>query len=844
MRNILVLLLAFLLIRTIDASDEIPFSTNSDFLTVWNGSEYVPIFIKGINLGIAIPGTFPGEMAASKSDYAKWFRQIKEAGFNCIRLYTLHYPRFFEVLDSFNHANKGNPLYFFQGVWLEEELPGYQHDLYFLNSSFKKEIEENIDCVHGNKIIAERFGKASGTYSVNVSEWCLGYIIGREVHPIEVLTTNMLNSSFVSFKGDHLAIENASPTEVFFINMLDHVISHEYNNYKTMRPVSNSSWPSIDPIHHAEEPNRDEDTAQLNLSKLEVLNAPAGVFFSYHAYPYYPDFISRQSSYKQYSDDYGFNSYLGYLHDLKAHYKNFPLIIAEYGVPSSWVVAHYASNGMNHGGYDEYQQGLINLRLLDNIRASSCGGGIQFAWIDEWFKKTWVTDAIDYNPESRVVWHNYAAAEQNFGLLSYSNTLSKDTILKNASDKNISYIKAETNYAFFDLEIGLKNPMDIPDEMWIALDTYDAGLGEIMLPNGRIIPTGAEFFIHLTNYKARLFVTQAYDIFGIYHGWSAPEQLYRSIPSQGAPWNIMRVRNNSYYEDVQYIGNLQVNYDFQPLSTKDAVIISNGKIQIKLPYSYLLFTEPNRMKVFHDNRQTVQKEDTISDGIAVHIDYKNEWSSSTKRYVWENWNKPVVNEKLKTSYYVMKDNLHKFNSPAIAVRDSFHFSNEFFPVTIAHDKGLLSNDFDMDGEVKVSLIAMNPRNGIIYLYNDGSFQYTPQAGFIGFDSMQYFVYDGYSLSKENTVIFYVADNNHLEEIKTAKGDDLFVYPNPVQEILYFKSNESIEYAEIFDTSGINVTSFVVGSMESLTNISEFKPGRYVLLAHVNGKILKQVFVKI
>src|SRR6056297_2060024 len=96
---------------TFSQSDKIyPFSTNTTHLTIWNGSEYVPFFMKGINLGVAVPGTFPGELAATKEDYTRWFKQIKEAGFNCIRLYTLHYPRFFEALQTHNSANPQNPL--------------------------------------------------------------------------------------------------------------------------------------------------------------------------------------------------------------------------------------------------------------------------------------------------------------------------------------------------------------------------------------------------------------------------------------------------------------------------------------------------------------------------------------------------------------------------------------------------------------------------------------------------------------------------------------------------------------------------------------------------------------
>jgi hypothetical protein len=328
-------------------SHNVPYSTDATSLTVWNGSEYVPFFLKGMNLGVAVPGTFPGQLAATREQYARWFEDIKEAGFNSIRLYTLHYPRFYEVLDSFNLANPQNPLVFFQGVWLNEELAGYEDDLYFMTDTFRAEIEENIDCVHGNRLISVRQGKAFGNYTHDVSKWFLGYIIGREVHPGEVITTNQNHPGTDDFEGNHFSIKNASASEVWFTEKLNHLVDYEFQNYSTQRPVSVSSWPTLDPLIHPEEPNDYEDSASLDFSKVESVNAPAGMFISYHAYPYYPDFISIQSDYQEYSDKYGPNSYLGYLNELKSHYEKIPVIIAEYGVPSSWGIAQNDKSGMN-----------------------------------------------------------------------------------------------------------------------------------------------------------------------------------------------------------------------------------------------------------------------------------------------------------------------------------------------------------------------------------------------------------------------------------------------------------------------------------------------------------------
>jgi len=48
-----------------------PYSVDDRHLTIWNGEYYSPLFIKGMNLGVAVPGTFPGELKATRDDYAR-----------------------------------------------------------------------------------------------------------------------------------------------------------------------------------------------------------------------------------------------------------------------------------------------------------------------------------------------------------------------------------------------------------------------------------------------------------------------------------------------------------------------------------------------------------------------------------------------------------------------------------------------------------------------------------------------------------------------------------------------------------------------------------------------------
>ncbi|MFN3530745.1 MAG: hypothetical protein ACK417_12545 [Bacteroidia bacterium] len=570
-----------------------PFSTNSSHITQWNGSKYVPIVVKGVNLGIAVPGTFPGELRANASDYSRWFTDIQAAGFNCIRLYTLHFPVFYHTIDSFNRANPNKPLYFMQGVWLEEEIPNYDEDLYSLEPFFEQEIRENVAAVHGDISIGQRRGKAFGNFTTDASAWLMAYIIGREIYPDEVLNTNARHPADRQHQGNFLTITNADPAETWLTARLDYLFSYEWDLYETQRPMSASSWPTLDPLDHPSDKNRYEDTAKIDLSTIDLSKAAAGFFVSYHAYPYYPDFMSIEPAHQGFYDAYGQNSYLGYLHRLKEHYPDMPLIIAEFGLPSSWGIAHFAQSGMHHGGLNELDQGTQSVRLFENILQAGGGGGIYFAWMDEWFKRTWINDPNDYIADSRIIWHNITSAEQNFGLIGYR----RDTVFTVVEDFGaaaaINRIEASSDVAFFHLKLQLRESLRNHDTLWLALDTYAESLGERLLPFGDTLAHGVEFLVRITNARADLFVTEAYDTYGIWHNVQGPQQLFRSISSLGSAWKLVRWRNNTGEAEIQYIGHLRLKEPLSPLMSDHAVVVEGRELRLRLPWTLINVVAPD-----------------------------------------------------------------------------------------------------------------------------------------------------------------------------------------------------------------------------------------------------------
>ena len=96
------------------------------------------------------------------------------------------------------------------------------------------------------------------------------------------------------------------------------------------------------------------------------------------------------------------------------------------------------------------------------------------------------------------------------------------------------------------------------------------------------------------------------------------------------------------------------------------------------------------------------------------------------------------------------------NSPPIANNDSY---------TILHDHtlsvpapGVLGNDSDADGDDLTPILVSNVSHGSLTLNTDGSFTYTPVAGFVGIDSFTYKASDGVAESGTVTVAIQVTNS--------------------------------------------------------------------------------------
>ncbi|MEM1241833.1 MAG: DUF4347 domain-containing protein, partial [Cyanobacteria bacterium P01_H01_bin.26] len=103
------------------------------------------------------------------------------------------------------------------------------------------------------------------------------------------------------------------------------------------------------------------------------------------------------------------------------------------------------------------------------------------------------------------------------------------------------------------------------------------------------------------------------------------------------------------------------------------------------------------------------------------------------------------------------------NAAPVADNDSYDTGFET-ELTIDAGNGVLNGDTDADGDALTATLVGNPSNGSVSLNSNGSFVYTPNAGFSGADSFTYQANDGTADSNLATVNVNVGAAPSLPEV--------------------------------------------------------------------------------
>lgn len=674
---------------------------------VYCDGEWKDIVIKGVNIGITKPGKWPGETGITEEEYYRWFEKIGEMNANAIRVYTINPPGFYTALEKYNRTHE-NPLYLFHGVWIEEENLEKTLDAFSPDNTepFKKDISKVIDVIHGNITISEKPGHASGEYTADVSPYLAGWILGIEWYPYMVENTNIVHKDIGEYNGKYVYTQEAKPFEHWLGSIFDYTLSYEMDKYKWQHPISFTNWVTTDLLSHPYEPLEQEDLVSVDPNVIKLKNIETGQFASYHIYPYYPDFLNYDPKYTQYIDHRGKpNNYAGYLKNLKSQH-NMPMLVAEFGIPSSRGMTHKNVYGWNQGFISEEEQGKIVSDRFEDIIQEGYLGGLVFSWQDEWFKRTWNTMDFD-NPDRRPYWSNAQTCEQQFGLLSFDRLKIKIDGDKNDWKKLKSkpiyekgnkfiekvYIDHDERYLYLAIKYKESNQNV---ETKILLDTIP-GQGNTIMPFNKNIQTdsGIDFIIQLSSSEdSKVLVDSYYDTF--YYQYSHLLKMYPENTS-------FEKKDNGFFNPIRLVLNRGITIpatgETLPLEYYETGILKEGNgnpekedydslvdycinkkdnfVEIRIPWFLMNFKDPSTKEVMGDFWKGGLESSINIDGINIGIvaydkNQTDNFDSFPKissgkipkknmyLYTWDEWNEPQYSERLKKSYYILKETFKKY----------------------------------------------------------------------------------------------------------------------------------------------------------------------------------------
>ncbi|HRQ78926.1 MAG TPA: hypothetical protein PLY94_10025 [Gemmatimonadaceae bacterium] len=621
-----------------------------------------PFWMKAVNLGAALPGKHPAEFPPDDGTYDGWIRDLAELGANALRVYTIHPPHFYRALRDWNLAHPDSALWLVHGVWTE--LPPGPHEERYddapWNAAFLAEMRRVVDLLHGRAAIPHRPGHAGGMYLADVSPWTLGYIIGREWEPYSVQAYAKRFPRRTSHRGRYVEVSGGNAVDVWLAAVADSMIAYEMAEWNTQRPMAYTNWPTLDPLHHPTESSRAEEAAWLRRRRERVPEASreydndvialdatkmrataefsAGLFASFHAYPYYPDFMVLDPGYAQAQSPEGPSAYFGYLRELVEYHGQMPVVISEYGVPSSRGNAHLQPQGWHHGGHDERAHAAINARLTRDIAASGAAGLGFFALIDEWFKKNWLVIDFEQPLERNRLWLNALDAEQNYGLIAMragakdsaividgqrEDWAGRQPLLRRAADApsvpdaqrvDALWVAHDEAYVYLRLDVGAVDWART--RILVGIDTHDARAGDHRFPFGAgASPTGLEFVLDLAGPdRARLLVDPPYNLyrFAPIVGSRPPlrqsvyNRPFRSLRNDDGRFDTLWVtpnrrtigRDGTVFEAQRIERNLLRHARQQESTLADWYADSATRtIELRLPWGLLHVTDPSARQV-------------------------------------------------------------------------------------------------------------------------------------------------------------------------------------------------------------------------------------------------------
>jgi hypothetical protein len=426
-----------------------------------------------------------------------------------------------------------------------------------------------------------------------------------------------------------------------------------------------TNWLTADPLSHPQEPLAQEELVSVDATHVHATSAwPGGFFASYHAYPYYPDFLGLQPNLAR-----AHSPYAAYLRLLRRHHRGQAVMITEFGVPTGLGAAHRGPLGRDQGDHSEQQAAAMDAQMMREIKRAGYAGADLFEWTDEWFKLTWNTQDLAQPVARRPLWRNVLTNEEQFGVVAVEpgkrplvtvDGRTKDWAHATTLLRGPITVQAQHDAAYLYLLVHRPNASA---PVQIGLDTRPGGDGG--LPGRPGVDPQADMALTLgPGRSAHLQQAEWTDPIEILYGLNHGYVPYRAadLRQNSNAWVDPRlildrpytVRGTGQARPTELIdlGHLRWGTADPNAPGDDERVLAAGDgrtVELRLPWMLLGYADPssNRVYVVHDSGAvTTQKVGPI--GVAVAPAGRP--AVAARSYGWAGWNSVQWHERRKAGW--------------------------------------------------------------------------------------------------------------------------------------------------------------------------------------------------